>query len=150
MAEGRDKRCVAPEPAGNSGDVSWVMSHYQWEGDTLLEDVSLEIRDERDRVISELVCNHFAINLNDLREWADQKKSDKQQMFDGVLLGTPDGREFYVRDIPAFEAVRAEIYDKEVVIKDATVTIWENTKTGAVSFGWSGGEVVEDESGTCM
>lgn len=150
MAENRDMRCVAPEGAGSQGDISMVMSHYQWEGDTLLEDISLEIRDERDRVISELVCNHFQINLSDLGEWARQKKMGRQQVYDGIVLGTPDGREFYVRDIPAFEEVRAEIYDKETVVRGATVAIWENTKTGAVSFGWSGGEVVEDESGTCM
>jgi len=32
--------------------------------------------------------------------------------------------------------VDANIYDKETIIKNATLQIWENTVTGKVSIGW--------------
>ena len=141
MADSRAKRVTAPEPADPGSNVSWVMSHYQWRGDVLLEDLTVE---QRDKVISELVCNHFSIDLSGLRRWLEHRDEAKQ-IYDGIVVETPDGREFYVRDIPEFEAVRAEIYDKETIVRGADLAIWENTKTGALSFGWSGGEVEEGE-----
>lgn len=47
------------------------------------------------------------------------------------------------QDYDKIPIVEANMYNKITVVKNATVEIWENTKTGETSVGWYENEVKE-------
>lgn len=123
------------------------LSHFEWKGDTLIEDTISKMVDEHDKVIWDLVSNRYDIDFSDLARWARRRQiadrpMEVKRLLGGVVIRASGGREYYVSDIPAFESVASDVYNKITTIHNATVTIWENTHTGDISFGWSGGEDV--------
>lgn len=120
------------------------LAHYSWVGDTLNEDITVDLVNECNDVIERLMVNHFDMDLSDVREWLAERCQPKT--FENIVLKLPDGREFYVKDIREFEAVRMAIYDRCTRVEGATLEIWENTATGEMSFGWYGGTIVEGDA----
>ena len=49
---------------------------------------------------------------------------------------TPDGDQYLVKDIPAFEAASTGWFDIEEIHENCTVQILRNSVTGEMSLGW--------------
>ena len=121
-----------------------LMSHYQWDGDTLIANVTSGMTDEDGRLVGGLIENHFKTDLSEFRRWLSLKDSRYSGALDHVVVILPDGRECEVRDVAKFQEMAMSLYNKETVYDGCRVVVWENTATGDTSYAWFGGEINPD------